>query len=131
MNITGSNPKEALKLSKRVLGINPEVNAVYGNIATIAMENNLFDYIIPVFDDGISSNPNNLDLVYQRAILIGNQGDYVDALIDFYKVVDQSALADNPDLFSEDQISKDIEISKVHLRLKIKIKIKRKNLYVL
>jgi tetratricopeptide (TPR) repeat protein len=117
MNITNSDPQRAIHLFAKVLEINPNVGAVYGNIATIAVDNNLYDLVIPVFDKAINSNPNNLDLIYQRATLIGNQGNYKEALIDFYSVVDNSTLGTNPDIFEEHQISKDIEISKVHLRV--------------
>lgn len=117
LNIIHSDPIKSIRLFEKVLKINPNVNAVFGNIATIAVDNNLFDLAIPIFDKAIGLNPNNLDLVYQRATLIGNQGDYISALIDFYNVVDNSTLVDNSDLFEQHQISKDIEISKVHLRV--------------
>jgi predicted O-linked N-acetylglucosamine transferase (SPINDLY family) len=116
LNITNTDPKKAISLFERVLEINPNVNAVFGNLATIAVDNNLFELVLPIFNKGINANPNNLDLVYQRATLIGNQGNYKKALIDFYKVIDNSTLANNPELFQQHQISKDIEISKVHLR---------------
>jgi len=116
LNITNTDPKRAISLFERVLEINPNVNAVFGNLATIAVDNNLFELVLPIFNKGINANPNDLDLVYQRATLIGNQGNYKKALIDFYKVIDNSTLANNPELFQQHQISKDIEISKVHLR---------------
>lgn len=121
MNIISSDPRKSIHLFARVLEINPNVNVVYGNLITIATDNNLYELVIPIFDRAIKTNPNNLDLIYQRATMIGNQGNYKKALIEFYRVVDNSTLSNNPDIFEEHQISKDIEISKVHLRLETQL----------
>ena len=61
--------------------------------------------------------PNNIELVYQRAKQFCDKGNYVQALIEFYHVVDNSLLDNNPDKFESHQISKDIEITKKQLRL--------------
>jgi len=122
MNLSKSDPNRAIHLFEKVLEINPDVKEVYGNIATIAVENNLYDLVIPIFNKAINANSNNLDLIYQRATLIGNQGNHIEALIEFYKVIDSSTLQDNPELFEDHQISKDIKISKVHLRFETQLK---------
>ncbi|MCK9413619.1 MAG: hypothetical protein M0Q53_15070 [Prolixibacteraceae bacterium] len=122
MNLSKSNPNRAIQLFERVLEINPNVNEVYGIIATIAVENNLYDFVIPIFDKAINANSNNLDLLYQRATLIGNRGEHIQALIEFYKVIDSSTLSDNPELFEDHQISKDIKNCKVHLRFETQLK---------
>jgi len=116
MNLVKSNPSKSIELFKKVLEINPNENASFGNIASIAIKNNLFEEAIPIFNKYIQKNPNNLDLIYQRGTLIGNNGNYLQALIDFYHVLDNSTLKDNPEQFLQHQISTDIALCKTKLR---------------
>jgi hypothetical protein len=125
INIKDSDPENSIILFAKVIEINPNINTAYNNIAFLATKNELIDLALSIFNKTIISNPNNLELVYHRATLIANQGNYISALLDFYKVVDNSNLIENPELYNQHQISEDIKIAKLHLRIETQEKIAR------
>ncbi len=118
MNVADSNPALSISLLKKVLMLNPNVIAAYTNISAIANKYNLLDETIPFFNEKLKEFPNLLDLYMYRGSLIGNKGNYIDALIDFYYVIDNSNLGNNKEEFSSHQISKDIAVSRNELKNK-------------
>lgn len=110
-----NNPLEAIKLFKRVIDLNPGVTPAYGNIVVAANNAKNYTEAIRYFDEFVEKSPNNYDLLHQRAILIGNNGDNTKALIDCYKVVDSTILKDDAEQFRKHQISTDIAFAKVQL----------------
>ena len=115
LNISKYNPLEAIDLYERILEINPKGTAILENVLIIAKENNLYKRAISVFDKVLKQDPDNLELIYLRATLIADSGEYLRALIDFYSVLDNSTLKKDEKLFEEHNISKGIKICKIHL----------------
>ena len=125
-----SDPLNSIKLFKKVIDINPNVTPAYGNIIVAARNANNYKEAINIFNDLVKKFPQNIELVYQRAILIGNNGDNLKALLDCYNVIENSPLKDNPDLFLKHSISQDIAFGKVQIRNQtLQIQLKEKNIY--
>lgn len=113
---TESDPHKSLKLYEQVLALNPNVNVVYGNIMTLAMRKGLANEVMAVLNKLIEKDKGNLEAIYHRAVLIGSNGDYEKALLDFYFVLENSNLGTDPNAFKQHQISNDIALSKTELR---------------
>jgi tetratricopeptide (TPR) repeat protein len=110
-----NNPLESIKLFKHVIDLNPGVTPAYGNIVVAANNAKNYTEAIKYFDEFVEKFPNNFDLLHQRAILIGNNGDNIAALLDCYRVVDSTVLKDDAEMFRKHQISTDIAFAKVQL----------------
>lgn len=127
-----TEPLLAIKLFKKVIDINPNVTPAYGNIIVAAKNANQYSEAIEIFNDFITKFPQNLELVYQRAILKGNNGEILRALLDCYHVIENSQLKDDSALFLKHPISQDIAFGKVQLRnitLQEKVDIETYNKY--
>jgi hypothetical protein len=111
-----SDPLSAVRLFKKVIDINPNVPPAYGNIVVAAKNANNYTEAITIFNDVIKKYPENYELYYHRAILLGNNGDNHKALIDCYYFIEHSSIKDNPHLFSKHSVSSDIAFGKVQLR---------------
>ena len=125
-----SDPLNSIILFKRVIDINPNVTPAYGNIIVAARNANNYTEAINIFNDLVKKFPQNIELIYQRAILIGNNGDNLKALLDCYYVIENSPLKDNPDLFLKHSISQDIAFGKVQVRNRtLQIQLNEKSIY--
>lgn len=111
-----TRPIEAIHLFKKVIDLNPSVTPAYGNIIVAANNAREYDEAIYIFDDLVKKNPTNFDFLHKRAILIGNNGDNLKAILDCYTVVESTNLKNNVELFRNHQISTDIAFAKVQLR---------------
>ncbi len=116
MNVTDTNPELAISLFKKAVEINPKASAAFGNITATANQCNNHNLAIAAFNDLLKKYPNNLEIIYHRAIHIGNKGDNLSALLDFYFVVDNSTMSNNPEAFLGHQIATDIALCKTQLR---------------
>jgi len=110
-----SDPLESIKLFKKVIDINPNIPPAYSNIIVAANNAKKYNEAIKIFDELILKFPDNFELLHQRAILIGNNGDNLSALIDCYRVIESTVLKDDVELFRKHQISTDIAFAKVQL----------------
>ena len=111
-----TDPKFAMFLLGQVIAINPNLTAVYGNIVVLANKTANYNLGITIFNGVLNNHQLHLEAIYHRAVLIGNSGDFLKALLDFYFVLENSILIDNPDLFLKHTISTDIAFSKTQLR---------------
>jgi len=109
------DPSKAFNLFKKVLEVNPDVMPAYGNISSIGNQIRNFPEAIEILTEGINRFPDNLELVYQRATLIGNAGNNLEALLVFYSIIENSNLND-PKAFMDHQISTDVALCKTELR---------------
>ncbi len=116
MNVQESNPSLAISLFQKVIEINPNVSSAYGNITETANQCGQHSLAISSFNELLKKYPDNLEIIYCRAVNIGNSGDYLKSLIDFYKVVDNSTMSGNSEVFLDHQISSDIALCKTKLR---------------
>ena len=116
MNVIDTNPEIAISLFKKTIEINPKASAAFGNITATANQSNNHNLAIEAFNDLLKKFPNNLEIIYHRAIHIGNKGDNLSALLDFYFVVDNSTMSNNAEAFLGHQISTDIAFCKTQLR---------------
>lgn len=81
------NYKEALKQAKIYMRIIREENLLsekclmlYNNAAYIHINNNLLDEAIKICDEGLSVNPNFIDFIYYKAIILFSRERYQEAL---------------------------------------------------
>ena len=118
MNFTERNPELAISLFKKAIEINPNATAAFGNITATANQCGNHNLAISAFNDLLKRYPNNLEIIYHRAVHIGNSGDNLNSLLDFYFVVDNSTMSDNAEAFLGHQISTDIALCKTELRNK-------------
>jgi len=114
-NAMDTNPELAISLFKKVIEINPRVTSAYRNIASTADKCGKHSLAIAAFNDLLNEYPENLEIVYNRAVCIGNSGNNLSALLDFYKIVDDS-MSDNAESFLGHQIATDIALCKTQLR---------------
>ncbi len=116
MNVIESNPALAISLFQKAVEINPKASAAFRNIIATANLCGQHSLAISAFNELLNKYPNNLEIIYHRAVLIGNSGDNLNSLLDFYKVVDNSTMSDNAEAFLGHQISTDIALCKTQLR---------------
>jgi tetratricopeptide (TPR) repeat protein len=116
IGLKDSKPKESYLLFKKILTIDNKIVVAYVNLAIAANLVDEYEEAIEIINNGISMYPKNLDLVYHRATLIGNSGNFLDALLDYYYIIDNSDFKTNPEAFLNHQISSDIALCKTNLR---------------
>ncbi len=116
VNIGYSNPELAILLFKKVIEVNPQVENAYRNIIVAANVVGKFTLALDVFNDLIVKYPKKIKILYYRAACFKESGDYLKALLEFYKVIERSAMKNNPKLFRDHQIFDDILSCKIELR---------------
>lgn len=116
MNVTDSNPELAISLFKKAVEINPKATAAFVNITATANQCGNHNIAISAFNDLLKKYPNNLEIIYHRAVNIGNSGNNLKSLLDFYFVVDNSSMRNDAKAFLGHQISADIALCKTELR---------------
>ena len=116
-DISDTNAVLAISLFQKAAIINPDIlTAACENITITARECSQFSAAISAFNELLEKYADNLGIIYQRAVNIGNNGDYLKALFDFYYVLDNSTLVENGTAFLGDQIATDIAFCKTRLR---------------
>jgi len=115
MNVTDSNPELAIYLFKKAVEINPRKTTI-SNITAIAYKSGNYDLAILVFNDLLKKYPDNLEIFYNRAAVLGNEGEYLKCILDFYFIVDNTQFSNDAEAFLRHQIAIDIALCKTNLR---------------
>ncbi len=115
MNVTDSNPVLAIYLFKKAVEINPRKTTI-SNITAIAYQSGNYDLAILVFNDLLKKYPDNLEIFYNRAAVLGNKGEYLKCILDFYFIVDNTQFSNDAEAFLRHQIAIDIALCKTNLR---------------
>jgi len=116
--LTDSKPKESYLLFKKILTIDNKIMVAYENLAIAANLVGEFEEAIEIIDKAILLYPNNLDLIYHKATLVGNSGNFLSAILDYYYIIDKLNFKTNPEAFLNHRISSDIALCKTNLRNK-------------
>ena len=116
LNISDSNSERAIELFLAIFERNPNAYSVLPNISATAIRNDKHSIAISTFNKILKIIPNDLEVIYFRAVHIGSTGNMLQALLDFYFVVDNSAMNTNPSEFLKHQIATDIALCKTNLR---------------
>lgn len=116
LNLYDSDPIQSIKYFLKVIELEPTQIFSYLNIAGLYVKTGWLVEAINILNSALIVNPNNGTLIYERAVIIGNMGDNLSALLDFYDVLEKLPLKNNPDLFIQSQLSSDIALTKVRLR---------------
>lgn len=116
IGLADSNPKESYLLLKKILTIDKKILVAYENLAIAANLVGEYEEAIGIIDKGISLYPNNLDLIYHKATLVGNSGNSLNAILDYYYIIGKLDFKTNPEAFLNHQISSDIALCKTNLR---------------
>jgi tetratricopeptide (TPR) repeat protein len=98
MNVTDSNPVLAIYLFKKAVEINPRKTTI-SNITAIAYQSGNYDLAILVFNDLLKKYPDNLEIFYNRAAVLGNKGEYLKCILDFYFIVDNTQFSNDAEAF--------------------------------
>src|SRR5437867_4300661 len=108
-------PLEAMQLFKKVININPEFERAYNGIIVTAGKTNRFDDAYNIFSELITEYPQNINLIYLRACVLGISGDNLKALLESYKFIELAGFYNNPELFLKHQVFNDIAFGKCEL----------------
>lgn len=114
LNNWKNNPSLAINLFKKSVLLNDKLISAFTNISNLANETGLHLEALKAFDELKKVYTSNLDLIYYRAVQLGNTGEYIDALLDFYLVIDKANFKE--DQFLSHQISDDIAFCKNEIR---------------
>jgi len=114
LNCWQSDPIRAIKFFKESVLIDSKLMGAFNNISNAANEQGHHNEALLAFDELKKVYPTNLELIYNRAVTVGNLGHHLDALLDFYFVVDFVKFSE--DQFLKHQISTDIAYCKTEIR---------------
>lgn len=116
LNEVSSNPNLALNLFEKVVDLNPSATETYLNIAILSIQTQQFERGIDIISRYLEQNPDDMERVFERALVIANSGDSMRALLEFYNIVESSNLKDDPNVFIRSKVAENIALAKVELR---------------
>ena len=120
--ITELEPLKAIEYFKKAAIKNKRtVNMIGHNIRCIPEHSRIdsvYTKAVDALNELLGLYPEELDILYHRGILKGNAGDNLNALSDFYKLIndERSNLKNDIEHFLNHQISKDIHSAKIPVR---------------
>lgn len=118
LNNTTKNPHFALDLFEKVVTIEPNQVAAYRNIRILSDQTQQHQRGLTLLINFLNKNPDNIEVLYERAVLLGNSGDDLNDLLNLYYVLEFCLENEHPPTLTIDQIIQDIAFSKVQLRNK-------------
>jgi tetratricopeptide (TPR) repeat protein len=118
LNNTTKDPHFALDLFEKVVTIEPNQVAAYRNIRILSDQTQQHQRGLNLLISFLNKNPDNIEVFYERAVLLGNSGDDLNCLLNLYHVLEFCLENEHPATVTIDQIIQDIAFSKVQLRNK-------------
>lgn len=120
--IVGREPLKAIEFFKKAAIKNLRiVNMIGHNIRCVpehSRTDDVYTGALNALTELLTLYPEQLDLLYHRGVLKGNAGDNLNALSDFFKVIndERTNLKNDRESFLKHQISKDIHNAKIPVR---------------
>jgi tetratricopeptide (TPR) repeat protein len=118
LNNTATDPYLAFDLFEKVVAIDANQVSAYRNIRILSDQTQQHSRGLRILNNFLNDNPENIEVLYEKTVLLGNSGDHLNALLDFYHVLEYCSENEYPATLSISQIVQDIGFSKVQLRNK-------------
>lgn len=118
LNNTMTDPHSALDLFEKVVTIDPNQVSAYRNVRILSDQTQQHQRGLTLLTNFLKKNPGNVEVLYEKAVLLGNSGDDLNCLLNLYYVLEFCLENEHPPTLTIDQIIQDIAFSKVQLRNK-------------